>query len=98
MTLNQLTLLGKRIMVKILPWDEKRGGIYLPAKARRNQDYAVIIKIGSRANVDFKIGDRCMVNRYPAPDNGCPEPSIPVLIEDEDYKIFHSAKEVYIKL
>lgn len=68
MTLSEFKIIGKRILIKVLPCDESRGGILLPAQARRNQDYAEIVQIGPEAEVDFKVGDRCMVNRYPMPD------------------------------
>jgi len=95
MELSKFVLRGKRVLALVLPWDEAKGGIYLPAKARRNEDYVRIVKVGHGCDVDFKVGDVCLANRYPHPH---PHPDFDVDFDEVQYRLFYDLKDIYARL
>jgi len=95
MELHKFELKGKRVIAKVLPWAEQVGGIFLPAKARRNEDYVEIVKIGDGCDVDFQVGDVCLANRYPHPH---PHPDFDVDFDEQEYRLFRDLKDIYARL
>ena len=91
MTLAGLKILGRRTLIKVLPWDEKKGGIYLPCKARRNEDYAMIIKVADNSDHDYKPGDKVMINRYP-------EIYTKIDIEEVEYTLLFRTEDILMMI
>jgi chaperonin GroES len=89
-TLNhpiQLRPLGNRILVKRLEMDEKlKGGILLPDSAKKKQEKAEVLAIGTGKKdkngllipIPVKVGDVILMEKYSGQD---------VTLNDQDYVI-----------
>ena len=91
MTLAGLKILGRRTLIKVLPWDEMSGGIDITALKRRNEDYAIIVKVADKSDHDFKPGDKVMVNRYP-------EIYTKIDIEEVEYTLLFRTEDILMMI
>jgi len=95
MELHKFELRGKRVIAKVLPWAKTRGGIYLGDRARRNEDYVRIVKIGDKCDLDIKLGDVCLANRLPHPH---PHPDFNVDFDEQEYRLYYNLADIYARL
>ena len=57
--------LGDRVLVKILPPEEKtKGGIYLPQTAQEKTQEATVAAIGDSEMIKVKVGEKIMHDKY----------------------------------
>lgn len=91
-TLNKTTLkpLGNRVVVKRLEKEETlKGGIILPDSAKKKQEQAMVVAIGTgtttkegkEIQIPVKIGDVILMDKYSGQE---------VTVDDEDFVIVRS--------
>jgi chaperonin GroES len=82
----QLRPLGNRVLVKRLEMEEKKGGIFLPDTAKKKQERAEVIAVGTGKKdksgnlipVPVKIGDIILMEKYSGQE---------ITLNDQDYVI-----------
>jgi len=86
-TVKKQTLkpIGNRVLVKRLEQEEKIGGIILPETAKKKQETACVIAVGTAAVVNGKkieipvqVGDTILIDKYAGQE---------VTIDDEEFVI-----------
>jgi chaperonin GroES len=78
--------LGNRVLVRRLEQEEKMGGIILPNTAKKKQEQAEVIAIGTGKKdksgkmipIPVKIGDRILIDKYSGQE---------VMLDDLDFVI-----------
>lgn len=81
--------LGNRVLVQRLPAEEKQGGIILPESAKKKQEQARVIAIGTGAKdaqgnvieIPVKVGDIVLMEKYSGQE---------VTLDGEEYMIIRA--------
>ena len=85
-TKTQIRPVGNRVLVKRLEEDTVQGGIILPDSAKKKQEAAEVValgtgktlKDGSTLPIPVKVGDRILMDKYAGQE---------VSVDDEDFVI-----------
>ena len=79
---TKLKPVGSRVVVQRLEEEEKLGGIILPDTAKKKQETAMVIAVGTGKDMpELKVGDKILMDKYAGQD---------VTVNDEEFTILRA--------
>ena len=79
---TKLKPLGTRVIVQRLEEEEKLGGIILPDSAKKKQETAKVIAVGTGKDMpEIKEGDKVLMDKYAGQD---------VTVDDQEFTILRA--------